>query len=200
MPDAISVETKYPLPLTTHQLWMVSLCAPVNRGTHTSRTTLYPYKHLDDDRARRWLAEQWEIRSAQDVLGALNGLAKSGYRARVAERFGISPLAWDVALFADVVRNGFAAGFLAEADAWRLLNGLVQPVREAYDSWRAYADDYLLGRVVWVGSLRGTPDENFPAPEEVSEAHIRWLLDPDNLASPWNHAPWHVLDEPERPR
>jgi hypothetical protein len=40
------VEQKYPHPLTARQLWMVSLCAPVNRGPKTSRTTLYPFKRL----------------------------------------------------------------------------------------------------------------------------------------------------------
>ncbi|GAB3960560.1 hypothetical protein GCM10029978_010160 [Actinoallomurus acanthiterrae] len=190
------VEEKYPVPLTMHQLWIVSLCAPVNRGSEASRTTLYPFKRIDDKRARRWLTENWEISSQGDVLESLNGLAERGYRAQIAERFGLSPLAWDVALYVDVVRNAFAAGHMDEGEAWRLLWNVVRPTAAAYGSWKEYADDYLLGRIVWMGMLRGTPDEDFPAPQEVSDKHIRSLLEaPD---SPWNTVPWQAIGEPDR--
>lgn len=190
-------EHKYPVPLTTHQLWIVSLCAPVNRGSDASRTTLYPFKRIDDERARRWLTENWEIPSHAKLLDALGGLAQRGYRAQIADRFGLSPLAWDIALYVDVVRNGFAAGHVDEPEAWRLLWSVVQPAATTYGSWKAYADDYLLGRIVWMGMLRGTPDEDFPAPQEVSDDHIRDLLEaPD---SPWNMVPWQAINEPDRP-
>ncbi|MZD05576.1 hypothetical protein GTW43_10825, partial [Streptomyces sp. SID5785] len=35
-------ERRYPQPLSAHQLWMVSLSAPVSRDRDVSRTTLYP--------------------------------------------------------------------------------------------------------------------------------------------------------------
>ena len=47
---------RYPTPLTAHQLWMVSLSAPVSRDHDASRTTLYPFTRIDDDSARSWLA------------------------------------------------------------------------------------------------------------------------------------------------
>ncbi|MEV0401685.1 DUF1266 domain-containing protein [Actinoallomurus sp. NPDC050550] len=192
------VEEKYPVPLTMHQLWIVSLCAPVNRGSEASRTTLYPFKRIDDKRARRWLTENWEISSQGDVVESLSGLAERGYRAQIAERFGLSPLAWDVALYVDVVRNAFAAGYLDEGEAWQLLWNVVRPTAAAYGSWKEYADDYLLGRIVWMGMLRGTPDEDFPAPQEVSDKHIQTLLEaPD---SPWNTVPWPAIGEPDRHR
>ncbi|GAA4605809.1 hypothetical protein GCM10023195_20420 [Actinoallomurus liliacearum] len=192
------VEEKYPVPLTMHQLWIVSLCAPVNRGSDASRTTLYPFKRINDKRAWRWLAENWEVSSQGDVLTALSGLAQTGYRAQVAERFGVSPLAWDVALYVDVARNAFAAGHLDEAEAWRLLGNVVQPTAATYGSWKEYADDYLLGRMVWMGTLRGTPDEGFPAPQKVSDEHLRALLEaPD---SPWNTVAWRAIGEPDQPR
>lgn len=194
------VERKYPIPLSMHQLWMVSLSAPVDRRWYASRTTLYPFHRIADGRAHRWLARQWGITSRDQVLEALSGLAGSGYRAQVADRFGISPLAWDLALYVDVVRNGFAAGHLDEPAAWQLLRTVVEPAAGSYGSWKEYADDYLLGRLVWMGTLRGTPDENFPAPQAVSDAHIRGLLDPANAASPWNMAPWQAIHQPDRPR
>ena len=36
-------------PLTTHQLWMVSLSAPVSRDRDAARITLYPFTRPDDD-------------------------------------------------------------------------------------------------------------------------------------------------------
>ncbi|NSC24673.1 DUF1266 domain-containing protein [Streptomyces albus subsp. chlorinus] len=187
-------------PLSTHQLWLVSLSAPVNRGPEASRTALYPFRYADDARAQRWLREQWEIADRAELLSRLEGLLTDGYRAPLAERFRIEPIAWDVALYTDVVRKGFAAGYLDEPTAWRLLRATVPPTTAAYDSWRAFADDYLLVRLVWMNGLRSTRDADFPAPQAVSDAHLRTLLDPANTQSPWNQAPWEVITRPDRPR
>ncbi|MGY0064731.1 DUF1266 domain-containing protein [Streptomyces sp. LZ34] len=194
------VERKYPVPLTLHQLWMVSLCAPVSREARASRLTLYPYKHVNGGRARKWLAEKWEISSRPALLGRLNKLARFGYRERAGQRSDASPLAWDIALYVDVVRNGFAAGYLEEADAWRLLHEIVPRARGAYGSWAQYAQGYLIGRLVWMDMLRGTPSEGFPAPQSVSDEHLRRLLDPANTESPWNLAPWEAIGHPDRTR
>jgi hypothetical protein len=108
---------KYPVPLTTHQLWMVSLSAPVSRDRDASRTTLYPFTRIDDDKAVRWLADHWGITSREELVGRLDGLARSGYRASARLRLGVEPLAWDAGLYADISRRGFAAGMLSEAEA-----------------------------------------------------------------------------------
>ncbi|MFC7305646.1 DUF1266 domain-containing protein [Streptomyces monticola] len=193
-------ERKYPVPLTMHQLWMVSLSAPVNRDKDASRTTLYPFTRIDDDKARRWLAEQWEITSRAALLPRLRELAHSGYRARARQRYGISPLAWDTALYADITRRGFAAGLVTETEAWTALKDIVPAVARTYGSWHAYAEDFLLGRKVWTELLRGTEYEDFPAPQAASDAHLRRLLDPSNAASPWAMAPYEAISGPDRPR
>lgn len=193
-----TAERKYPIPLTVHQLWTVSLGAPVSRGGDVSRTTLYPYRLIDDDRAREWLSDKWGITSRAELLGALDHLARVGYRTRVAEQFGIAPLAWDVGLYVHDVQTGFASGYVDEAEAWQLLGQVVRPVREAFGSWKEFADGYLLGRTVWMGILRGTENENFPAPQAVADAHLGRLLDPANDQSPWNRAPWTAMDGPDR--
>lgn len=196
----VPVERKYPVPLTLHQLWMVSLCAPVSREARASRLTLYPYKHVNDGRARKWLTEKWEISTRPALLGRLDDLARVGYRARAEQRFDVSPLAWDIALYVDVVRNGFAAGHLEEADAWRLLHQIVPQARGVYGSWAQYAQGYLMGRLVWMDLLRGTESESFPAPQSVSDEHLRRLLDPANIESPWHLAPWEAIGRPDRTR
>ncbi|MEV0320504.1 DUF1266 domain-containing protein [Streptomyces sp. NPDC050658] len=195
------VESKYPAVLTMHQLWMVSLAAPVSRDKDASRTTLYPFTRVDDGKARAWLAEQWEITTPEQLLGRLGGLARTGYRTMVQRRLGVAPLAWDVALYVDISRRGFACGMLTEADAWNLLKNIVPAVAGTYASWQEYADHYLLGRQVWRDNLAARVDgEGLPAPQAVSDTHLRSLLDPANRTSPWNLAPWETISNPDRPR
>ncbi|MFE7855239.1 DUF1266 domain-containing protein [Streptomyces sp. NPDC057403] len=191
---------RYPTPLTAHQLWMVSLSAPVSRDHDASRTTLYPFTRIDDDSARSWLAEQWEITSRAELVDRLDDLSRSGYRARAQRLLGVAPLAWDAALYADITRRGFAAGLITEADAWTALKNIVPSVVSAYGSWHEYADHYLLGRKVWRDGLEAAQDPSPPAPQAVADAHLRALLDPANRASPWNLAPWDAISRPDRAR
>jgi hypothetical protein len=197
---------RYPVPLTAHQLWMVSLSAPVSRDRSASRTTLYPFTRIDDEAARRWLADQWGIASRDALVGRLDELSRSGYRARAYRLTGVSPLAWDAALYVDISRRGFACGLLSEAEAWTALKNIVPAVAGTYASWREYADHYLLGRKVWRGDLQatqatqGSPDGGFPAPQAAADAHLRSLLDPANRSSPWNLAPWDAIRVPDRAR
>ncbi|ELS53070.1 hypothetical protein STVIR_5956 [Streptomyces viridochromogenes Tue57] len=188
------------MPLITHQLWMVSLSAPVSRDKGASRTTLYPYTRIDDDSARRWLADQWEITSREQLVGRLDDLSRSGYRARAYRLTGVAPLAWHAALYVDIARRGFACGLIGEADAWTALKNIVPPVAGTYGSWREYADHYLLGRQVWRDGLRGAGDSGLPAPQTAADAHLRSLLGPANRASPWDMAPWDAIRHPDRPR
>ncbi|MFD5012294.1 DUF1266 domain-containing protein [Streptomyces chartreusis] len=196
----VKAARRYPVPLTTHQLWMVSLSAPVSRDKTASRTTLYPYVRIDDDSARSWLADQWEITSREALVGRLDDLSRSGYRARAYRQTGVSPLAWDAALYVDITRRGFACGLIGEADAWTALKNIVPTVVRQYASWQEYADHYLLGRQVWRAGLRDAADSDLPASQAVADEHLRALLDPENRASPWNQAPWEAISHPDRAR
>lgn len=189
-----------PRPLTLHELWMVSLSAPVSRDRNASRTTLYPFRRIDDDSARSWLAAQWEIGSRQVLVDRLDELSRSGYRARAQQVLGVAPLAWDAALYVDIARLGFGCGMITEAEAWTALKNIVPSVVRTYASWQEYADHYLLGRKVWQDGLGGGRDETFPAPQSAADAHLSALLDPANRASPWNLAPWDTISHPDRAR
>ncbi|MGV9244782.1 DUF1266 domain-containing protein [Streptomyces sp. NPDC003710] len=193
-------ERRYPAPLTMHQLWMVSLSAPVSRDRNASRITLYPFTRIDDEAARRWLADQWEITSREKLIGRLDGLARTGYRARAHRLLGVSPLAWDAALYVDITRRGFGCGMISEAEAWTALKNIVPTVAGTYVSWHEYADHYVLGRKIWRDGLRGSPEVDLPAPQAVAEAHLRALLDPANRSSPWNLAPWDAIHRPDHAR
>ncbi|MFH0518311.1 DUF1266 domain-containing protein [Streptomyces sp. M41] len=194
----VKAARRYPVPLTAHQLWMVSLSAPVNRHKGASRTTLYPYVRIDDDGARHRLADQWDITSREQLVGRLDALAGSGYRARAHQLTGVAPLAWDAAMYVDIARRGFACGLIGESDAWTALKNIVPAVAGTYGSWQEYADHYLLGRRVWREGLRAPGDPELP-PQTVADAHLQALLDPANRASPWNRAPWDAIRDPDRP-
>ncbi|AVH58845.1 MULTISPECIES: DUF1266 domain-containing protein [Streptomyces] len=191
---------KYPVPLTMHQLWMVSLSAPVNWDKDASRTTLYPFTRIDDDKAGQWLADKWEITSREALVRRLDGLARTGYRTRALQRLGVEPLAWDAGLYVDLSRRGFACGMLSEAETWTALKNIVPAVVRSYASWNEYAEHYLLGRSVWREGLPGPRDANFPAPQSASDAHLKSLLDPANKSSPWNQAPWDAISHPDHAR
>ncbi|GAA3772538.1 hypothetical protein GCM10022206_08950 [Streptomyces chiangmaiensis] len=179
---------------------MVSLSAPVSRDRNASRTTLYPFTRIDDDAARRWLADQWEITSREKLIGRLDRLARTGYRARAHQLVGVSPLAWDAALYVDITRRGFGCGMIGEADAWTALKNIVPTVAKTYASWHEYADHYLLGRKVWRDGLRGIPEADLPDSQAVADAHLRALLDPADRASPWHLAPWDAIYDPDHAR
>jgi hypothetical protein len=179
---------------------MVSLSAPVSRDGNASRTTLYPFTRIDEASARRWLADQWEIGSREELVGRLDGLSRGGYRARAQQLLGVTPLAWDAALYVDIARLGFGCGMITEAEAWTALKNIVPSVVRTYASWQEYADHYLLGRKVWRDGLRGSEDAAFPASQSAADAHLSALLDPANRASPWNLAPWDAISRPDRPR
>ncbi|MCX5048023.1 DUF1266 domain-containing protein [Streptomyces sp. NBC_00201] len=179
---------------------MVSLSAPVSRDRNASRTTLYPYTRIDDDSARGWLADQWEITSRERLVRRLDDLSRGGYRARAQQVLGVSPLAWDAALYVDIARLGFGCGMVTEAEAWTALKNIVPSVVRTYGSWQEYADHYLLGRKVWRDGLSGTRDTDIPAPQAAADAHLSALLDPASRSSPWNLAPWDTITHPDRAR
>ncbi|MGH4028156.1 DUF1266 domain-containing protein [Actinomycetota bacterium Odt1-20B] len=198
-------ESRYRTPLTAHQLWMVSLAAPVSRDRDASRTTLYPFTRIDDEKARAWLADQWGITSREALARRLDGLARNGYRAGFGRRLGVEPLAWDAGLYVDISRRGFACGMLTEADTWTALKNIVPAVVRTYASWQEYADHYLLGRMVWREDLqsrrsKGEGEKDLPAPQAASDAHLKELLDPANRSSPWNQVPWEAISHPDHTR
>ncbi|MFI5659109.1 DUF1266 domain-containing protein [Streptomyces sp. NPDC051684] len=166
-------------------------------GKDASRDTLHPFTRVDEEKARRRLAEQWETGNRDALLGRLGVLAGSGFREQVRGRLGVEPLAWDIALYADMARCGFAAGLLSEADAWNLLKNVVPRVAGTYDSWREYGEHYLLGLGVWREGVRGTDSEALLPAQAVAEAHVKSLLDPANRKSPWHRAPLDVIRRPD---
>ncbi|MFF4830348.1 DUF1266 domain-containing protein [Streptomyces sp. NPDC001315] len=76
---------------------------------------------------------------------------------------GVSPLAWDAALYVDVARCGFGCRMVTEVEAWTALKSIVPSVVRTYVSWGEYADHYLLGRKA-AGPAARHPGHGLPRP------------------------------------
>lgn len=190
-----SAKKRYPNPLTTHQRWMVSLDAILAERTWGhSHLTLYPLKRINPANSQVSLQQSWGIASPESLHTTLRWLATEGHRMQMAPSIGHPPVAWDFGRYATIVRKGFGAGHLDEQGAWHLLTTAVAPVAQTYGSWQAFAHDFVAGRQLW---MQNAGTEWTGSQEDTAEAVGR-LLDPTNTDSPWHHAPWHSIYEPDR--
>lgn len=172
-------------PLDSRQLWLVSLSAiQLARGFGSSLDTLYPSAWLNRRNAVVELEVDWAITSRDALLAKLDWLADEGERASLADGLGHVPLAWDIARYSFTVRNGFAAEYIDEPEAWRLLEVIAPETAAAYGSWREFSDDYLAARKLWLGGADGAG--GFPASQQQTITAADSLLDPSNPRSPWN--------------
>ncbi|MBO0819279.1 MAG: DUF1266 domain-containing protein [Nocardiopsaceae bacterium] len=176
-------------PLGPHQLWLVSLSAiQMARGHGSSLDTLYPSAWLNRRGAVAELELDWGISSRDGLLSKLEWLAAEGDRVSMAGTIGHEPVSWDFARYSFTVRNGFAAEYIDEPEAWQLLETIEEKVAGAYGSWREFSDDFLAARKLWLGDADGVG--GFPASQQQTITATDALLDPANTRSPWNHVPF----------
>ncbi|HWG22985.1 tetratricopeptide repeat protein [Actinospica sp.] len=175
--------------LTGRRLWQVALGAVIvaevaDQGHPLD--TLYAGRWLDGRNTAESLRRWWGITSRQELLDSLESLESPGQRARYAPDLGHEALAWDVARYANNVRDGVTIGWLGESEAWELLDKISAMTAQTYDSWDAYVADYLAGRQLWLGD---DPDD-WPLQHRRKIEAAHRLLDPANAASVFNRAPW----------
>jgi LSD1 subclass zinc finger protein len=136
------------------------------------------------DEMAHWLATAGHSAAARETIANLGpnpiedepkeSIARA-YR-QLIERQGL--LAWDVGRLVAVTGWAYWAGYVDEDEAWKIILGSAKRVQQTYDSWRAYADAYMLGRLYWSGGVRH---------EGTQKAYTKLLGDP---SSPWNRLPW----------
>ncbi|MBO0819556.1 MAG: DUF1266 domain-containing protein [Nocardiopsaceae bacterium] len=185
-------------PLGTHRLWLVALSAILAARAHGSALdSLNPSAWLNRHNAVGSLERDWGVGSREDLLSTLDWLAAEGHRGCMAARLGHPPASWDFARYSLMVRNGFAAEYIGEAEAWRLLEGIAGDLAGCYGSWREFADDYLAGRLLWLGGTE--KPGGYPASQRQTADAAQSLLDPSNPRSPWNLVPWDAITRPDQP-
>ena len=181
--------------LSGRRLWQVALGAVI-RAEYTDQghtlDTLYVSRWLDgyntETATRRW----WGITDRQGMLESLERLESVGQRAKLADELGHAPLAWDIARYADNVRDAATIGWLSESESWELLDKITAMTAQTYDSWPAFVADYFAGRQLWAG-LDPEDPRSWPVQHRRKVEAAQRLLDPANAASVFNRAPWGVF-------
>jgi tetratricopeptide (TPR) repeat protein len=176
-------------PVAGHRLWQVALGTPIvaevaDQGHPLD--TLYSGRWLDGHNTAQSVSRWWGITSRQELLDALERLETVGQRARYADDLGRKPLAWDMARYANNVRDGVTIGWIDESEAWELLDKISAMTAQTYDSWTAYVADYLAGRQLWLGS----DPAGWPLQHRRKVEALDLLLQPANAASVFQRAPW----------
>ncbi|ARF53012.1 DUF1266 domain-containing protein [Streptomyces gilvosporeus] len=190
-----SAKRRYPAVLTPHQRWMVSLDAILTeRMWGHGHLMLYPLKRINPSNCKVSLAQSWDITSPESLQAALHRLAAEGHRMQMAPVLGHPPVAWDFGRYVSVVRSGFGAGYVDEAGAWQLLARAAAPVAQTYGSWRAFADDFVAGRQIWMQNV----GREWAGSQEDTIQAVQRLLDPANPNSPWNQVPWETIYQPDQ--
>ncbi|MFF2813635.1 DUF1266 domain-containing protein [Streptomyces sp. NPDC058000] len=90
----------------------------------------------------------------------------------------------------------FGAGYVDEPGAWRLLGNAVAPAAQTYQSWNAFADDFIAGRALW---MQNAGAEWSGSQDDTAQAAQR-LLDPGNSNGPWHQVHWESIYQPDRAR
>jgi hypothetical protein len=196
-----SAAKENPAPLTKHQLWMVSLSAiygAQDEGSFASYYTLYPFQKYSKTLAKAQLEDGWSIKSRNDLYQSLNWLATEGHSAELARTIGHRPWAWDICRYVALVRNGFAAEFINEEEAWQALAQIAPIAATNYSSWKDYSRDFVLGRQKWLGQI-DPEDESRVKDQETTMQAIDWLLHGIDNNSPWQQLEWKVINEPDGP-
>jgi hypothetical protein len=114
-------------------------------------------------------ADPEELNSLQVVRRYHRALGESGI------------LGWDLVRYIALCRWGYLAGYMTRTEAWDRIMPAARRMQEAFSSWQALQNDYLIGREFWSAAQTQKYGERYRAVVE------RFLEDPN---SPWNVNPW----------
>ncbi len=92
---------------------------------------------------------------------------------------GRTGVAWDLCRYANMINQGYDAGYISEEEAWNLLIANARQVQSNFSSWQEMSNNFLDSRQVWAG----VRDYKF-------DACAVMLLNPKDPNSPWNQLPW----------
>jgi hypothetical protein len=92
--------------------------------------------------------------------------------------------AWDLARLSNLARLGYESHYLTSSEALRLAIPVAAELRNKFDSWQAYGQNFILGRWYWRGS-----EED----KKEAESIIHKLM--HNQDSPWKKYPWDMAPQ-----
>ncbi len=91
-------------------------------------------------------------------------------------------LSWDLTRVVYLVRNAYTAGYIAESEAWRILEGLEldKKMKANYKSWEETGSHYVIGRNYWSLTQTKSSGDNI----DLAATILSEMRD-----SPWNVYP-----------
>src|SRR5256885_14286177 len=120
--------------------------------------------------ATRLLHDWWRVDSREDLLAALETLARAGHRARF-EQLGADPsslsstdrearfaaahysklgkkslVGWDYTRYIALCRWGYLLGYLSEQEAWDKIMPAARLLQRTFSSWQDLGRNYMIGR------------------------------------------------------
>ena len=134
------------------------------------------------------LAESWNIHSHSDLLAMVHSLLdQKTDRTRVA---------WNYPRAVNLLRWGYASGYIGESESWALMMPAAQRMQEIFSSWRDLQEAYIRARNQFF--------KDDPYQQRQGEYAYRVLTMDGN--SPWRKYPWnldlangqHIPDAPDK--
>lgn len=183
----LPAEEAYPDPLTSEQLRMISLSAPLQYSDKDRcNTRLCPLGIASDVMAVYQLqVKRWG--STPDVtMQALNYLSENDMVVPVQGQEQTLPLAWRAGNIVDIARFSFVAKYIDEPTAWRYINHAWELVKDQYGTWREYGEQFALGNRLWWEASAAVDDQARALFQQDVDKALQILLDPNNPESPWN--------------
>lgn len=89
-------------------------------------------------------------------------------------------IAWDMGRLVNVARWSYTVGYISEEEALEAMAFAGKKVREKFNSWDEFADNYRLGRAFWLNS---------EVQPELELAINKLKTDPE---SPWKKLDWNL--------
>jgi hypothetical protein len=193
--DSLPTEEAFPEELGSRHLWAVGLTAPLNfHEKDRCHTRLYPLGRTNSRIAayelgvKRWPIDSQE--SLEETLGTIQNLPE---RVDFSDGAQYLPLAWKVANQVDIIRFSFAAEYIDEETAWRMIGRAAPEVARSYDSWSSFGSAFVTGNTTWWAMRAGDVDER--ARTLFTDDGRKNVTALSNLTvSPWRSSPWPAIN------
>jgi hypothetical protein len=120
------------------------------------------------------LARSWGIHSHTELLETIHEL--------VDGKAGRAEVAWNYPRAVNLVRWGYASGYVTEPEAWTLIMPLAQRMQHTFSSWHELGQAYVTARDAFY-------DDSVGNQRQGEYAYRVLMMDGD---SPWRKYPWNL--------
>lgn len=123
---------------------------------------------------RKILERSWDITSREQLLSEIHELLGNDSSSLL--------IGWNYPRAVNLARLGFAAGYLQENEAWKLIMPAAARLQQTFSSWQELGQVYMDARVQFYSSRIGDR-------REIEYAYRSMLTEP---TTPWRKYPWNL--------